>query len=197
MPGALVKRQTRIKRQTLLVTPREDERTRAGDGGGSVAAYLSRVRRILPRWPEEVLREWLHRHPGDHRYAFLDYRRFRFSKVTLSDEATPGAEAFYDGWRADFGSNLEERAAPLDRRTGLPLDFLAEEMLKRGTWPSPIVVLYNHGGGLHFPRKLEALKRPLHLLEGHRRLSFLIRLRELGRAAPTHELFIVTLRPPR
>ena len=40
MPGALVKRQTRIKRQTLLVTPREDERTRAGDGGGSVAAYL-------------------------------------------------------------------------------------------------------------------------------------------------------------
>ena len=59
---------------------------------------------------------------------------------------------------------------------------------------TPIILLDNRGirGFLHEPK----LKSPYHLLEGHRRLSFLQGLKRLGKARDRHSVWI-TRRPAR
>ncbi|MBV9924476.1 MAG: hypothetical protein JOZ96_05490 [Acidobacteria bacterium] len=137
---------------------------------------------ILPHWPGEPLREWLHRHFNNlETYAFLDFERLRFERQTWDLKAIPGHEAFADPHFCDsFSKNLEARGR----------DWLAQYMLEHGTWPTPILLLENLDGALAYPHG-EKLNQPYHLLEGHRRLSFLNALRQSGRALPQHDVWLV------
>jgi hypothetical protein len=136
---------------------------------------------ILPQWPTEVLIEWFHWHARWlFRYAFLKYERFRFDRQTWKLDDVPGREAFNDETYCDSFIDIESRADN-------PHDWLAHYMLKYGTWSAPIILLQNTGG--HSLCRARRLKSPFHLLEGHRRLSFLNGLRQLGRARQ----WIVTL----
>jgi len=140
----------------------------------------------LPHWPDEVLVEWLHRHNREaHKYAFLRFEALTLRKETWPLHAIPGREAFDNPKFCDDFSNIEDRA-----RKSLP-DWLAQYMLGKGTWNTPIVLLENLQGGIHFPDGTP-LRSPYHLLEGHRRLSFLNGLRVLGRAAPDHDVWLAT-----
>jgi hypothetical protein len=149
--------------------------------------YVSRMQEsLLPHWPAEVLREWLHRHADFiEDYAFLGCEKFRFTKVTWELQRIPGREAFRDESFCDNFQNLEARA------TDNVHDWLAHYMLREGTWNTPIVLLDNPNPLPEW--KTRGVKTPYHLLEGHRRLSFLQGLRRLKRAFPEHQIWIARI----
>ncbi|MFI5299741.1 MAG: hypothetical protein ACHREM_16770 [Polyangiales bacterium] len=153
-------------------------------------AYAARLRStLLPSWPEEVLIEWLHRHPNQiGHYSFLDFATFRFRLETWPRDAVPGGEAFGDPiyqrrW-LDFGSNL------LTERVKRRGDWLARYMCEHGTWNTPIVLLRNDCASAMRPDDTY-LGSPFHLLEGHRRLSFLNKLRVENLAGASHQVWVV------
>lgn len=146
--------------------------------------YVMRMKStILPSVPEEILIEWFHRHADClEKYAFLEFETLMFSKETWFLEEIPSREAFDDETFCDSFSNVEKRAE-------YKYDWLAKYMLETGTWNTPIVLLENKDGNFKFPYG-EPLKIPYHLLEGHRRLSFLVGLKRIGIALPSHEVWI-------
>lgn len=140
----------------------------------------------LPNWPDEPLIEWLYRHAQFiYRYAKLKYERFQFHREHWSLDQIPGREAFDDENFCDNFRDIKSRAADPD-------DWLAHFMLENGTWNTPIILLDNENNryGLKIGQKL---KQPYHLLEGHRRLSFLNGLRDLECAKPEHDVWLVNL----
>ena len=150
--------------------------------------YLARMRDgVLPDWPEDALRSWLYEHAGGlEPYAWLDYSAFRFRAVSWSTDAVPGRECFWDsGFCDDFSRKVWNPESAPD-------DWLLHHMIKSGTWPTPIIALENPAPGLEAPwgRRLSS---PIHLLEGHRRLSFLNGLRQRGMAAGEHHAWVVRM----
>ncbi|MBW4472622.1 MAG: hypothetical protein KME45_19950 [Stenomitos rutilans HA7619-LM2] len=150
-------------------------------------SYARRMKAdVLPDWPKEVLIEWLHRHADFiWKYVYLGFETFSFSNERWPLEKIPSREAFDDEEFCDAFSNVEERASD-------PYDWLAQHMLEQGTWNTPIILLQNERGQHTFPGG-EPLKRPFHLLEGHRRLSFLNGLRKIGKAFPYHDVWVVRI----
>jgi hypothetical protein len=65
-------------------------------------------------------------------------------------------------------------------------DWLAHYMLREGTWNTPIVLFNNEAN------QQSSLRTPFHLLEGHRRLSFLQGLIRLKKTLPRHTVWIVS-----
>jgi hypothetical protein len=151
----------------------------------TVEEYVRRMQStILPHWPEEPLREWLYRHYNDlETYEFLGYQSLRFERQTWELDDIPGREAFADPrFCDDFSRDIEARSQGRD--------WLAQYMLEHGTWPTPILLLRNLDGALTYPGG-EQLNQPYHLLEGHRRLSFLNSLRRSRQALPKHNVWLV------
>jgi hypothetical protein len=168
---------------TLKYQPFRDEDWRVVE---EQSDYIHRMRLTLPNWPEELLQEWLYRHACCmERYAFLDFARFEFTQEVWTLACVPGLEAFNVEKFCDDFQNIEERAEKNTR------DWLAHYMLRVGTWNTPIVLLDN-SDQYHFPTG-EPLKYPYHLLEGHRRLSFLNGLRNLNKALPQHIVWIAKI----
>lgn len=149
--------------------------------------YIRRMRAgPLSNWPEEVLKEWLYRHANDaENYGYLGLPRFRFEAAMWDVNQIPGRDAFEDERFCDDFQNVEERASENKD------DWLAHYMMREGTWNTPIVLLRNRktGGSL----EEAGLKSPYHLLEGHRRLSFLQGLKRLNIAKAQHSLWLVRL----
>jgi hypothetical protein len=142
---------------------------------------------LLSNWPTEVLVEWFHHHAGNiELYAPLKFERMQFRRETWPDERVPGREAFFDPTFCDDPSDVLSRAHARN-------DWLANYMAEHGTWNIPIVLLESETS-LSIREDLQT-RTPLHLLEGHKRLSYLEGLRELGRAASEHVLWIVNLDP--
>lgn len=108
-----------------------------------------------------------------------------FQRETWSLDAIPGCKAFRDPrFCEDFSNDLPLRASEA-RKMKTP-DWLAEYMLRERTWNTPIVLL-----DTRVPPSDPRLRRPWQLLEGHRRLSFLIYLRRVGRAQSEHSVWMV------
>lgn len=147
------------------------------------ASYIRRMReRPLANWPEELLKEWLYRHADQMEdYAFLGFENLRFSLETWNLDRIPAREVFREERFCDSFQDVEDRARDN------PYDWLAHYMLKEGTWNTPIVLFENHSA-----REI-GLKSPFHLLEGHRRLSFLQGLKRLSKARPDHQIWVARL----
>jgi hypothetical protein len=160
--------------------PSRDEHWNVTEGE---AAYIARMKSgPLANWPEELLKEWLFRHASNMEdYAFLGFESLRFRKEVWDVDRFPGGEAFRDkGFCAAF-QDVEVRAKRSEH------DWLAHYMLKEGTWNTPIVLFENLHGDV------KQLNAPLHLLEGHRRLSFLHGLKRLKRVQKEHSVWIASL----
>jgi hypothetical protein len=167
---------------TLKYQPHRDRDWRIVEDGSAFAARMRSG--PLPRWPEEVLVEWLHRHADFmENYAFLGFERFQFERVTWPSNRIPGAAAFRDEKFCNNFQNVEERAAYSKH------DWLAHYMLREGTWNTPIVLL--DSGSVADGSPEAKLKTPFHLLEGHRRLAFLQGLKRLGKAKSEHAIWLV------
>jgi len=149
--------------------------------------YVRRIHRsVLPNWPRELLMEWLYRHANSiEKYAFLDFESFQFELKTWNRDQLPGREAFDNEKFCDDFSGVAERA-----QLG---DWLAIYMGREGTWNTPIVLLDNRTKRHRLPDG-GPLKSPYHLLEGHRRLSYLVGLKKMRKAALKHKVWLVSIR---
>ena len=170
----------------------EDEASLTEDEGSQYAprknedveTYVARMHAThLPHFPEELLVEWLYcHHKSLSTYAFL-FESLRFKRQTWKLEDVPGCEAFNDQkFCVTFSRSFNDRARD-------PLDWLAGYMSRHGTWNTPVVVLENLRGDIESPSWV-TIRRPYHLLEGHRRLSFLVALRKQGRALDEHTIWL-------
>ncbi len=151
-------------------------------------AYAARMQAgILSHWPAEVLKEWLHRHAHCiDLYAPLRFERMRFRPENWPDERIPGREAFLDPTFCDNFSDFLDQAQNDN-------NWLAVYMATHGTWNTPIVLLESK---VRISIGEDLLTRqPLHLLEGNKRLAFLEGLRDQGRQAAKHVVWIVNLEP--
>jgi hypothetical protein len=149
-------------------------------------AYAQRMQStLLPKWPTEVLIEWFHRHSDSlDKYSFLKYEHFNFYLDIWQLENIPDRRAFDDELVCDYFMNIEARAKDNN--------WLANYMLHRGTWNTPIIILDNPDGQYKYPNG-RLLKSPYHLLEGHCRLSFLNGLRRIDKALPQHRVWVVKI----
>lgn len=139
---------------------------------------------FLPNWPKEVLIDWLYQHARClDRYAHLKFERFKFERQRWTLSRIPGREAFDDPGFCDAFENIEERAKS-------SFDWLAKYMIANGTWNAPIILLDNPNSSFRSLTE-RGIRSPLHLLEGHRRLSFLNGLRRLNMALPEHDVWLV------
>ena len=148
--------------------------------------YVSRMRiSVLPNWPNELLTEWLYRHAESiEKYTFLQFESFTFARDRWKLANIPRRESFEKESFCDDFCRIKERAHDGH-------DWLANYMLREGTWNTPVVFLGNTFAQHRFPDG-KLMKAPYHLLEGHRRLSFLVGLRKLRRANPEHDIWVVT-----
>src|SRR4026207_2245892 len=101
--------------------------------------YATRMQcSLLPRWPQEVLIEWFHRHARHiWQYAFLGFENLEFQLERWPAGRIPGREAFAREFRDDLRS-VQQRADGGQ--------WIARYMLEHGTWNTPIILLRNHDG---------------------------------------------------
>ena len=134
----------------------------------------------LPQWPKEVLVEWLHRHNRyAQKYTFLGFENLSFRCEVWPLNSIPGQKAFYHPGACYRGVWVRQ-------------DWPARYMVKHGTWNTPVILLENPDASIQFPNG-KPMKSPFHLLEGHKRLSYLTELREIdNKAAPEHRVWIAT-----
>jgi len=142
----------------------------------------------LPHWPKELLVEWLYRHERYLlRYAFLGFENLSFRSEVWPLASIPGREAFFHPESFRKINGVMEYV-----KQGC---WLAIYMVEHGTWNTPVVLLENSDASIQFPSILflnGSMKSPFHLLEGHRRLSFLNGLRDIGKAGREHIVWIAT-----
>lgn len=136
---------------------------------GSVATpfdeWWARVRGSFSAVPEDVAREWIHRHWSCSPYGFLSSSRYSFEWVAWSStelrEIRVWADNFDPGQVLVWGMGL------------LRMDFwVAKFMRTCKTFPSPIIVLDNRTGAIgeepNCPKSV-AFPSAYILVEGHRR----------------------------
>lgn len=163
--------------------PYRDENDRVCEDPDSYAARMQAG--PLRHWPKELLIEWACRHNrGAVHYTFLGFENLSFRSEVWSLNSIPGREAFADPTFHDNFVDVEKRAVNPD-------DWLARYMLAHGTWNTPVTFLENRDASIQFPNG-QPMKSPFHLLEGHRRLSFLNGLRNIGKAGQEHTVWIAT-----
>lgn len=126
--------------------------------------YFKRINGILPNWPEEVVKEWLHRHNNQiDDYIFLGFDKFKFY---LEKWSTKEIVEKIDSYKM---TNLID---PLGTQIlDIPYSFLQKYIHKNGTWPSPIIILKTETNMIIKDGYI--LGNPYHLLEGHLRLGYI------------------------
>lgn len=146
--------------------------------------WWPRVRYLLKHVPENVAEHWIYENFGSSPYAFLPLDRLRFEHQVWS-LVQLDAVSFGSNWR-----NKDD----LTRLDGAQLrnDKLALMMINAGTWPHSVLVLDNHDGLKE--RSGEPMGR-WHLIEGHRRLTYLRCLAHKGTAKAEHGVWVVTISP--
>jgi hypothetical protein len=143
------------------------------------------MRNELPHVPENVAEQWVHRHFTGSPYAFLPLPQLRFARQTWSlqqlAEVTFGS---HWSWSSADTARLDR-----DRDRGMPLATLMHDA---GTWPEPIVLLHNPDGlkddtGIPMGR--------FHIVEGHKRLTYLRCLAARGAPRDRHDVWVATIAP--
>ena len=160
------------------------------DSGSPVVNFIDwwpAVKTEYPNLPEEVAREWLHRHWQYSPYKWLNLREYKFhvSKIR-SDEIQrirTGDSDFKEDNSAqiNWGDNYCNNLTNMDCQ---PL-YLAQYMDEHGDFPTPIIVLDNFDGHLND----EKYPRQLILVEGHTRFSVAMYLNDMGKLNEYLEIY--------
>lgn len=126
--------------------------------------YFRRIHKLLPNWPEEVVKEWLYRHNNQiEDYFYLGFHNFKFSLEKWENEQIM---KLINSHKMDYVID------PLGLQIlDKPYSFLQKYIHKNGTWPSPIIVLKTEDDAILGSKEL--LGKPYHLLEGHLRLGYI------------------------
>lgn len=160
------------------------------DEGGGVATpfeeWWPRVQEAFLHVPEEVARDWLHRHWRHSPFGWLPSAGHIFRRVEWPSEGITEIRSRWNNFDEDPRENIEhgDYLANHHRRTyGYAL---ADYMVEQGTFPVPPVVVDNRDGHLtDTPHEAFPLPAAYILVEGHRRFNIAAYLASVGKLQPT------------
>ncbi|MFM4826727.1 hypothetical protein ACEUDJ_17880 [Aeromonas bivalvium] len=147
--------------------------------------YLARVVPLVPAIPENVLAQWIYRHwrGFESNWSFLDLASHRFEcehwpTDRIIEQIDSRHMEVIARWQELFCHNRYVRRS-----------WLGADMLSRGSWPEPIIVLASGVDSRYSDDPL--LPQPYCLLEGHHRLAYLRAMVAEGvPLQPCHQIWI-------
>lgn len=148
--------------------------------------WYTRVAQAIPGIPRDLAEHWLYENWGGLPYPYLS-----MTSLTATHGTLTLSQALDVTVSSRWGA-IKPGTAYLDGFVAHK-EWLAVRMHDTGTWPVPIVVLDNMMGDTA-PGDAEI--GPLHLLEGHRRLTFLHGLAAAGKASSAHSVWLVKDKTP-
>lgn len=140
----------------------------------TLADYLDRVSPLVPSIPSNVLAQWIYRHwrGFESNWSFIDLASHQFEcehwpTAQIIEQIDSRHMEVIDRWGEMLRSNRYVRRS-----------WLGDDMLRRGTWSEPVIVLAT-APGTCYPDG-HPLPHPYCLLEGHHRLGYLRSMAEDG-----------------
>ena len=135
--------------------------------------WQPKASRVLPHFPDDVLKQWLYRHWKGVvcNWGWLDFQSMRFELQSWTSEQI----------QSQIRTPHQEVVDKLSRRMTNPIfqrSWLVQQMQENGTWPqAPIVLKYERDIPMVNGKSLRA---PYNLLEGHHRLAYLNKIIDQG-----------------
>lgn len=154
--------------------------------------YLSRVRPLLPNFPEDAIIHWLYRHNPqvlrEYRWTNFSSLRFRLEKWSTDRILNEVEHTNEPGVEIERQKLLQDQG---QYRKSYPL---AAYMVSNGTWPIPPLVIDNDRGEA-WPNGSRIAR--FQAIEGMHRLGFLRALKEgaprFAALHPEHALWLIIL----
>jgi hypothetical protein len=140
--------------------------------------WWTRVQPSFPYVPENVAREWLHRHWKHSPYAYLTSANYRFELKRWPKLAK--IRTLWSDFKADNAGALRKGEELTQLQAGW-MPWVPRYMLEHRRFPEPIIVLDNRDGhhNKDYPAEDE-LPRTYVLVEGHTRFNTGIFLQSTG-----------------
>ena len=146
------------------------------DEGGGVATRFEEwwpaVQRSFPHVPEEVARDWVHRHWNHSPFGWLPSAPYRFRLIDWPAKRVCEIRTIWNDYAADPTQPIAHgRYLVEEHRVQLGYK-LADYMVEHGTFPVPPVMLDNSDGHLTNERGSSVVyPAGFILVEGHRRFN--------------------------
>jgi hypothetical protein len=141
--------------------------------------WWARVRSSFPNVPEDVAREWLHRHWKHSPYCYLTSKSYLFDlkkwpKLT-------NIRTLWSDFKADNEGARRKGKELVDLKPGW-MPYVPKYMLEHHRFPAPIILLDNRDGhhNKDYPQE-KKLPRAYVLMEGHTRFNTGIYLESIGK----------------
>lgn len=147
----------------------------------------------FPYVPEEVARDWLHRHWSHSPFGWLPSTEYRFSLSHWPSDRINQIRTGWSDFSADPAPAIEHgRYLVEDHRKRFGRNGLIDFMVKHGTFPVPPIVLDNLDGHLN-DRPEARIPYPANflLVEGHRRFNIATYLAEISFLQPELPFWIM------
>lgn len=161
--------------------------------------WWPRSREYFPSVPEELAREWIHRHWGQSKFSWLPSSAYDFSLETVRRENLSQIRTTWSGFDKDNNKALMQGMYICGEHPTRP--FLAEPiwlvryMKSKKQFPSPIVILDNTDRHLsisdYTPAIDKNLPQAMILIEGHTRLNIGLFLASENRLCSELNCFIL------
>lgn len=175
-----------------------DELAPEFDPGGGVATpfeeWWARVQHAFPHVPEEVAREWLHRHWRYSPWEWLPSADYRFHVEEWPTERLliPGEITYrLDNFAASIDYRLEHAEFVLKQPAGWR-PWLAEYMREHGQFPSRPILLDNRDRHLFDDVTKDNFPSSYLLIEGHNRLEYATYWAAKGGMKPAVQFWVMT-----
>ncbi|GHA88680.1 hypothetical protein GCM10009069_09600 [Algimonas arctica] len=171
------------------------------DSSGAVSTpfrdWWSAKQISFPNVPEEVAREWLHRHWGLSTFHWVPSEKYNFFREKIDSTELRKIRTSWSRFREDNTPALDQgkficgdhpsRKWPFDKI------WLEKFMRAEASFPSPIICLDNRNGHLARLQDVPAIDKSLPnemiLVEGHTRLNIGLYLQSIDAMATKVEIF--------
>lgn len=143
-----------------------------GEPTESAEEYASRVQRLLPNFPNQVISQWFQEHDGViEQHASLNYRTLKFELTTL------GPAELNLPCLAEHATVVQYRDYFLKGVKTPRMTRLVQFIQEHHTWPVPPLIFDNPDGKFEIRAGFK-YSIPYDLLEGHHRMAVLYALQK-------------------
>jgi len=150
--------------------------------------------------PDEVAREWLHRHWGQSPFGWLPSKKYAFSLQKLDATKFTAIRTSWSRFKSDNTVALMQGmficGDDPKRQWRTEKIWLEEFMRENMSFPTPLILLDNRDGHLEMsetaPPNHQNLPNELILIEGHTRLNIALYLQSIDAFENKSKIYLMT-----